>query len=662
MSSSIHAQEQLLERIEIKSSRSLSNNDQQSLSASLLQQSDINLQQAVHISELLSQVAGSWISRGNGQESLISIRSPVLTGAGACGAFVIAEMGVPVRPMGFCNANQLFELNTEQAQYIDVIRGPVSAQYDGNAVHGVINSQPLSVFQSSPLSIDLTMGERRYQRSKFRVGLHNDSSGWLLYGNQSRENGYQPDSGYEQQKANFIYQHLQHDFDSTLLIATTHLNQQSAGYIEGFNAYKKPELVRINANPDAYRHASALRISSQLNWYQNQTTWSITPYLRHSFMRFSQHWVPWQPTEVNQQVSAGMLSKWHQQLETGSITLGLDNEFAQSELSEYQSEPFSASIPQGFHYDYSLNSQLTSVWANYNRPLNNQLEIDFSLRWSQLDYDYDNHLSNGSACTTDTVNCRYFRPADTALTFTNMSPRLALIYRLTGDSNLYIAMSQGYRPPQSSELFRLQQGQQLADLQSETLTNIELGLKKSLNWISWAFTLFDMHKNHYIFQDTERHNYSDGKTRHTGAEIEASVDLSDKLSLGINGSYSRHSYTNNIQISSENIKGNDIDSAPRLLAQVNLKWRPVSQLMTQLSWQHQGAYYLNPQNSQRYPGHNLLHLSTNYSLNEALSWHISVRNLLNTRYAERADFAFNQHRYFTGLPRTIYIGLEWQQQ
>ncbi|MEL7478116.1 MAG: TonB-dependent receptor, partial [Pseudomonadota bacterium] len=38
---------------------------------------------AKHLNQLLSQASSTWLSRGNGQESLLSVRSPVLTGAGS---------------------------------------------------------------------------------------------------------------------------------------------------------------------------------------------------------------------------------------------------------------------------------------------------------------------------------------------------------------------------------------------------------------------------------------------------------------------------------------------------------------------------------------------------------------------------------------------------
>jgi len=47
-----------------------------------------------HIHELLTRVSGVWLSRGSGQEHLTAIRSPVLTGAGSCGAFLFLEDGI----------------------------------------------------------------------------------------------------------------------------------------------------------------------------------------------------------------------------------------------------------------------------------------------------------------------------------------------------------------------------------------------------------------------------------------------------------------------------------------------------------------------------------------------------------------------------------------
>src|ERR1043165_3960869 len=90
---------------------------------------------AKHQSEALNQSAGLYTQRGSGAESLPAIRSPVLAGAGACGAFLVAEDNIPIRPVGFCNLNEMFELHYEQAGAIEVLRGPGSAMYGASDVH-----------------------------------------------------------------------------------------------------------------------------------------------------------------------------------------------------------------------------------------------------------------------------------------------------------------------------------------------------------------------------------------------------------------------------------------------------------------------------------------------------------------------------------------------
>ena len=88
---------------------------------SALSAEDVAAVDLQHSNQLFNRVSGAWVSRGNGQESLISLRSPVLTGAGACGAFFTAEDGINLRAPGFCNVNQLFDANLLQAAGVEVV-------------------------------------------------------------------------------------------------------------------------------------------------------------------------------------------------------------------------------------------------------------------------------------------------------------------------------------------------------------------------------------------------------------------------------------------------------------------------------------------------------------------------------------------------------------
>ena len=96
-------------------------------SGTLLRMKEIEDTSPTHVSEIVNRVPGVWVNRGSGQEHLTAIRSAVLTGSGACGEFSFMQDGIPLRPQGFCNINNLFELNFEQASALEVWRGPASA-------------------------------------------------------------------------------------------------------------------------------------------------------------------------------------------------------------------------------------------------------------------------------------------------------------------------------------------------------------------------------------------------------------------------------------------------------------------------------------------------------------------------------------------------------
>ena len=125
--SAIAQQTNEIERIETTSSRLQGNMNASGYAVSSISEETLSLLSFQHIQESLNYIAGAGVQRGNGQEYLPALRSPVLTGAGACGGILAAEDGIALRAAGFCNINELFEAHGEIAQRIDVIKGPASA-------------------------------------------------------------------------------------------------------------------------------------------------------------------------------------------------------------------------------------------------------------------------------------------------------------------------------------------------------------------------------------------------------------------------------------------------------------------------------------------------------------------------------------------------------
>ncbi len=80
-----------------------------------------------------------------------------------------------------------------------------------------------------------------------------------------------------------------------------------------------------------------------------------------------------------------------------------------------------------------------------------------------------NTRDDGTACTPP---CLFSRPADRSDDYTTLAPNIGLLLRLNPENSLYLTLTRGFRAPQAAELYRLQAGQNVADLDSETIDSV----------------------------------------------------------------------------------------------------------------------------------------------------------------------------------------------
>ncbi|MBT5005402.1 MAG: TonB-dependent receptor, partial [Halieaceae bacterium] len=216
----------------------------------------------------------------------------------------------------------------------------------------------------------------------------------------------------------------------------------------------------------------------------------------------------------------------------------------------------------------------------------------------------------------------------------------------------------GFRAPQATELYRLQAGQQVADLDSEELDNLEVGLRGVFSGkLNYDLSLFYMTKDDVIFQDANRQNISGASTKHQGLEFNLGYRFNDNWYVNGVGSVARHRYDSRINLlgSSGDIKGNDIDTAPRHFGSARLGWEFNPQSVAELEWVYMGSYYLEPDNKHSYDGHTLMNLRVSSQFSSHWRGTLRLTNLLDEDYAERADFGFGDYRYFVGQPLGAYV-------
>ena len=618
-----------------------------------------------HIQQALQRIPGVNLHHNSGQEYLPAVRSPVLTGAGACGSFLMAEDGIALRPAGFCNVNELFEAHSEQARRIEVIRGPSVALYGSNALHGVINVITPGVGETDD-QLSVEAGSDQFQR--YRLNTNFDNVAIAFTG--ASEDSFRDASGVDQQKLTLRTRHqlagIQVEGGATL----TNLNQETAGYIEGTDAYKEGDLARSNPNPEAFRDARAARVWVRLSDDSGDPDWVITPYARYSEMDFLMHFLPGAPLEENGQKSVGVQSAFYGGGERSSWVAGVDLEVVDGWLKQSQSSPTEGSpflvetIPAGEHYDYGVDAIQMGPFIHWNYQLAEQWQLSAGLRYEWMEYDYDNRMiagrtrDDGTACGFG--GCRYSRPPDSTDSFENLSPKLGVSYTPAEGHRLHLTYARGFRAPQAVELYRLQRDQQVADLESEQLDSVELGYRGSVGDLDLEVLAYAMKKRDIIFRDSDFFNVSAGRTRHRGVEISLAYALSDTLSVIVSGTEARHEYDYDDVQSGVNINGNDVDSAPRHFANTVLRWQRGDLATAELEWMYMGSYYTDPENRHQYDGHDLLNLFGEVNVTPALRLFGRVTNLLDTEYADRADYtSFSGDRYIPGAPRSIYAGISY---
>lgn len=623
-----------------------------------------------HIHELMSQVAGAWVVRGSGQEHQTAIRSPVLTGGGACGGFLVLEDGIPIRPAGFCNVNQLIETNADQARSIEVIRGPGNALFGSNALHGIINVLMPTPGDAYAPNLAIEYGANNFIRARASLPFKHDSP-WRAGFVYADDGGFRDDSGYQQAKLYAKRKWLLTEGDFTVGLTATSLDQDTAGFIYGEDAYKDPGINRSNPSPEAFREADAQRLYAMWSTQYRGLDIDVRPYLRHSRMEFMHYALPGQPVEENGQTSAGVISSLTFEGPNHTVITGLDIEWADVFVRQTQSGPAEgsprqrATRPQGRHYDYEVEAISMAVFGQAEYQLSERVSVGAGLRFEYIHYDYDNLMlagntrDDGSGCGFG--GCLYTRPADRTDSFSNLVPNLSAGFLLNDDTKVYASLARGYRVPQMTELYRLQNGQQVSDLDSENIDSFEVGLRTSRSTFFGELSVFAMRKWDSVFRDAEGFNVSGARSSHRGMEADINWQFAPDWMLSANASYARHTYDFDFMPprGEQFVSGNDIDTAPRWLASARLRFDPTNAWWAELAWVYLGEYYLEPQNRFTYPGHNLLNLRLGTSLSKAFELVARLNNITDKSVADRADFAGGNYRYLPGRGRELFVELRY---
>lgn len=654
----------------------------------------IREQRPSHPAQIMNQIPGVWVSNLSGEGHSTSIRQPLTTSA----VYLYLEDGIPTRSTGFFNHNALYEINVPQSGGMEVSKGPGSALYGSDAIGGTVNVLTRTPPRQAEFETSAETGSYGWGRVMMTGGNSSGDDAWRGSLNLTTNGGYQDDASYDRQTGNLRWDRaIGGDAVLKTIFSFSKVNQDHVGSLTK-RQFDDDSARRTNNIAFSYRKVDAFRLSTSYEKESGNSLISITPYLRDNSMEIIPSWMvsydPVQYTTKNQ--SFGFLSKYRHDFEPmrARVIVGLDFDISPGSRDEDsirvtstgnavtgRTYSYNKSVAKTQIYDYDVTFRSISPYIHGEISPVEKLRLSAGLRYDDMQYDYDNNFRGGAAGATQGAlgsfpgNGWYGHVASTKVDYSHWGPKLGATYEFSKALSGFASYSNSFRTPSEGQVFRGSRestanraqiaAQSLLDLKPVIVDNYEIGLRGLAGKANYEVSLYYMKKKDDIvsYQDpatSQRTVVNAGETSHKGLEFGLGAPIAAAWRVDASLSYAKHFYEKWKVSGTADYSGNEMESAPRLIANTRLTYAPgyMNGGRFQLEWFRLGSYYHDQSNTTKYDGHDLVHLRANYPFDKRWELFGSINNLLDTRYAETVGMDGTAATYTAGLPRTFVVGVQ----
>lgn len=626
----------------------------------------IREQNPSHPADILGQVSGVWVNNTSGEGHMTAIRQPLSTDP----LYLFLENGVATRSTGFFNHNALYEINIPQSDGIEVMKGPGTALYGSDAIGGVINVTSGAAPASPMVDVTAEGGSFGYKRALFSTGTTVGLNGLRLDVNVTDSDGWRDNTEFKRQSATLRWDRRSRSNWIVRTVASwSNIDQEPAGSASLSEEEFRRD-AKQNFQPISFREVSALRVSSAFEKFYAKTLVSITPYARFNSMDLLPNWsLTFDPAVwETQNYSVGANLKVRRDVASlrGRIVSGVDLDLSPGERVERRVDPtrtgpaFTSFTVEEKLYDYDVTYRQASPYVHLETSPTERLRVTAGLRLDLMGYDYNNNLSV-------VTEGRHRRPGDTTVSYSHLSPKFGLTYQVHPLMNVFGSYRHAFRAPSESQVFRQGSSINTVELDPVKVDNFDAGVRGRIPGVlSYDFTGYYLVKRDDILRlvlpDGTQASSNAGETKHRGIEAGVTTHDYEGLSLRFSGSYAEHTFEDWKTQNGTDFSGNEMDIAPRVLVNASATYRaPVlSGASVTLEWSRLGSYWMDPENTAKYGGHDLLNLNVNVGITDEVTLLTRVSNLTDELFAERATHnRFRGDEFAPGLPRRVHVSLRY---
>lgn len=675
-----------LDEVVVSGSRSATKLSETPQAIGVVDESQLKRDKPKTMGEAINRIPGVWWNDLGNEQHSMSIRQPISTNA----MYQYLEDGIPIRPLGVFNHNSLNELNLAGAERVEVVKGAASSLYGSNAVGGAVNfltARPSLIPTASVGYRD----ERTAGFNRIDASGSNTWGDWGLrasaYSSRRNANNWQNYSNGSKDSLT-----LRGDYaltaDSLLHTTFSYNNLDSAtpgslgeqdyatrpGYSYNTFSWRKDKSMRLNLAWEGETTDGGL---TTLTAFGRQNDHGQLPnYTIAACVKSATCPTGFKGTQNNNHVSSlGLDLKHQQEFEwlTSRLIAGLyldmtSNPYTSNNLDivrdpvtlRYLSYTPSTRNLVGVR-NWNTDIRNTALFGQWELSPQEKLRVVLGGRSDSIAYNYRNYLTPGAN----------YGAANESRTFSHFSPKIGATYLLEPAISLYTNLSEGFTPPETSQLYG---AQNVPNLSPATYNNYEIGMRNALldGALKLDTALYRLDGRNTIVSYTSAIGVSTsqnaGQTRSTGLEFNAHYQAAQTdAHLGVN--LARHRFVSYVLSPTQNYSGYEMPAAPHTTIHAELGYRPVENSRIALTSIYQGAYWMDNANVARYPGHLLINFNGNYRLEGGLELWLQGRNLTNKLYADSATSTYKlgggaynpntMNQYSVGAPRSMMVGVTY---
>ncbi len=544
------------------------------------------------------------------------------------------------------------------SQRIEVIRGPVSSLY-GNASGGAILIHSEDAPKTPFISLRPSFGEDGFQKHQIKFGGRSGKLGALVNLSDLNYDGYRDHSKTEARQVNSKFSYDFND-DSDLIMVLNHTDSPTAddpGGLTEDQVNNDPTQARQrNVDFDGGESVEQTRIGFV---YKNKIGTAGSLMLRNYYL--------WRDFENKLPFVGGgsvafdrfFVGGGVQYTHTGQIGSFGNRFMIGFDLDQQDDDRERFDNNQGVLGAKTLdqNEKVVSigVFLQDEIALTERLELTLGGRFDRIKFDVsDDFLADGDDSGKRTLK--------------EFSPSLGIRFGLTDRTNLYANISTSFETPTTTEFANPTGGGFNPDLDPQTATNYEIGIKGLIGARSrYELALFQIDVDDELVafeiptQPGRDFFNNAGKSERKGFEMLLATEPVDGLKASLAYTYSDFTFEKFIDVNANDFGGKSIPGIPEHLVHADLSYAHSSGLFANFDVLYSDKVFTNNANSASSDSYVVSNLKLGYTRffnNWEFSPFIGVNNLAGEHYNGNVRInAFGQ-RFFEPAPeRNIYGGL-----